>query len=176
MKSIPVLGFAAYSGSGKTTLVEKIIPILKSRGFRIAVIKHDAHSFDVDYEGKDSWRFTQAGADISIVSSAEKTAVIEKRRLSFCQAAAFAHDVDIILVEGYKNEGFTQIGINRAATGKGFSGPIERFAALVTDEEVKAQGIPCFGFNDFEEIAEFIINNMDSFTCINISERDSEIR
>ena len=74
--NIPVIGFAAYSGTGKTTLIEKLLRRLKEKGFRVAVIKHDAHDFDIDREGKDSWRFTQAGADIMLISSEKKTAVI----------------------------------------------------------------------------------------------------
>ena len=66
---IPVLTFTAYSNTGKTTYLEKLIPCLKSAGLRIAVIKHDAHDFQADIEGKDSWRFAQAGADIVAVAS-----------------------------------------------------------------------------------------------------------
>ncbi len=58
---------------------EKLIRNLKVRGLRIAVIKHDGHDFEIDHRGKDSWRFTQAGADISIISSAGKTAILEQR-------------------------------------------------------------------------------------------------
>ena len=74
MKGIPVLGFAAYSGTGKTTLIERLVGSLKARGLRVAVIKHDGHDFEIDRRGKDSWRFTQAGADISVISSMAKTA------------------------------------------------------------------------------------------------------
>ena len=66
---IPVLGFAAYSGTGKTTLIEQIIPRLKNEGIRLAVIKHDAHGLKFDKEGKDSWRFSNAGADYSLVNA-----------------------------------------------------------------------------------------------------------
>ena len=79
MKTIPIVGFAAWSGTGKTTLIEALVAHLTAQGVRVAVIKHDAHRFEIDREGKDSWRFTQAGAAISIVSSAEKTALIESR-------------------------------------------------------------------------------------------------
>lgn len=167
MEGIPVLGFAAYSGTGKTTLIEKLVRSLKARGLRLAVIKHDGHSFEIDKEGKDSWRFTRAGADISIISSREKTALIEQRELSFEQAAAFAHDVDLILVEGYKRGSFTQIGISRRATGKGFTDEPGHFAAVVTDEELADTAIPCFGFEQIEELTEFIMKNMDDFTHFN---------
>ena len=166
MKGIPMIGFAAWSGTGKTTLIERLVHSLKARGLRIAVIKHDGHRFDIDREGKDSWRFTQAGADMSIICSAEKTALVESRALSFEEVAAFAHDVDLIIVEGWKQGDFAQIGISRAATGKGFAHDVSRYAAVVTDEDVECN-CPKFGLDDIEEITEFIMKNMDDFTHFN---------
>ena len=63
MANIPVIAFAAYSGTGKTTLIEKVVKVLKSKDLRVAVLKHDGHTFEIDREGKDSWRFSHAGAD-----------------------------------------------------------------------------------------------------------------
>ena len=77
--NIPIIGFAAYSGTGKTTLITQIVRELKAQGYRVCVIKHDAHQFEIDREGKDSWRFAQAGADMTILSSPAKTAMIEQR-------------------------------------------------------------------------------------------------
>ncbi|MGN1001389.1 MAG: cyclic pyranopterin monophosphate synthase MoaC [Oscillospiraceae bacterium] len=171
MEGTPILGFAAYSGTGKTTLIEKLVRCLKNRGLRLAVIKHDGHRFEMDREGKDSWRFTQAGADMSLICSKEKTALIEQRELPFEQVAALVHDVDLILVEGYKRGSFTQIGISRKATGKGFTDELSRFAAVVTDEEIENPGIPCFGFEQIEELTEFIMKNMDDFTHFNAQGR-----
>lgn len=167
MDGIPILGFSAYSGTGKTTLIEQMVRSLKAQGLRIAVIKHDGHDFEIDREGKDSWRFTQAGADISIITSAAKTALIEQRPLSFVQVAAMVHDMDLILVEGYKQEDLTQIGICRQATGKGFPADIERYAAVVTDADMEVSEIPGFGFDDIEGLTKFIMKNMDDFTHFN---------
>ena len=63
MQTIPIFAFSAWSGTGKTTILEQLIPLLKQRGLRIAVLKHDAHDFEIDREGKESWRFSHAGAD-----------------------------------------------------------------------------------------------------------------
>lgn len=167
MKKIPVLGFAAYSGVGKTTLIECLIKSLKAQGLRIAVLKHDAHRMEIDREGKDSWRFTRAGAEVTIVSSAEKTFCIEQRPLQFEQVIEKVHDVDLILVEGYKKESHTQIGICRKETGKGFPDDLSRYAAVVTDiEEIKTD-VPKFGFEDIDKLTEFIMKNMDDFTHFN---------
>lgn len=167
MAEIAVLGFAAYSGTGKTTLIEKIVLNLKAKGVRVAVVKHDAHGIEIDKEGKDSWRFTQAGADMSIVSSRKKTACIEQRELSFEEVLSYVHDVDLILVEGYKKERLTQIGISRQATGKDFPETLDRYIAVVTDRENVESSVPKFGFEDIDEITEFIMKNMNDFTHFN---------
>lgn len=176
MTNIPVIAFAAYSGTGKTTLIEKLIVALKEKGLRLAVIKHDGHKFEIDHEGKDSWRFAKAGADITMISSDEKTAYIEKGDLSLEQLIGMVHDVDLILVEGYKNKELPQIGIARKETGKGFTAELSRFVALVSDMEVETE-LPCFGLEDIEGIVQFILDyigtkdegvrNGDDFTHFN---------
>lgn len=167
MAGIPVFAFAAYSGTGKTTVIEKIVLELKAKGLRVAVIKHDGHRFEIDHEGKDSWRFAHAGADITIISSREKTAYIEQRSLTLRQLIDMVHDVDLILVEGYKNEDLPQIGIARRATGKGFTADLSRFMAIITDMEEVETALPRFTFEDIQGVTEFIMKNMNDFTHFN---------
>ncbi len=164
---LPVFDFAAYSGTGKTTLIEGVLKILKGRGLRVAVIKHDVHRCEIDREGKDSCRFTQAGADITIISSAEKTAYMEQRSLTLWQLLDMVHDVDLILVEGYKNLTLPQIGIARRATGKGFTADLDRFIAIVTDMDEVETSLPKFGLNDYQGVANFMVQNMSDFTHFN---------
>ena len=167
MAGIPVFAFAAYSGTGKTTVIEQVVLELKAKGLRVAVIKHDGHRFEIDHEGKDSWRFAHAGADITIISSQEKTAYIEQRSLSLWQLIDMVHDVDLILVEGYKNETLPQIGIARRATGKGFTADLSRFMAIITDMEEVETTLPRFTFEDIQGVTEFIMKNMNDFTHFN---------
>ena len=130
----------------------------------MAVVKHDAHRFDVDRPGKDSWRFTQAGAAVSVISSAEKTALIERRELTLLEILARVRDVDLILVEGYKNEPLTQIAICRAAAGKDFTAPLNRFIAVVTDRADVRADVPVFSLSDAEGIAGFLLNHLEHLT------------
>ena len=162
MSTIPVIGFAAFSGTGKTTLLEKVIVRLKAQGLRLGVLKHDAHDFDIDHEGKDSWRFQRAGADITLISSATKMALVEQRPRTFEENIAMLHDVDLILVEGYKQETLPRIGICRRATGKGLPGDVTDYAAVVTDDpEVAARaqerGIAHFALSDVSGVVEHIL-------------------
>ncbi len=158
MNQIPVIGFAAYSGTGKTTLVEQLIVELKAQGLTLAVIKHDAHEFEIDKKGKDSWRFAQAGADMTLISSATKTAVIEYRPRTFHENLSMIHDVDLILVEGYKQEDIPRIGICRKATGKGLHHDPSQYVAVVTDDEdiIAATDRPCFALDDVKGLVQFI--------------------
>lgn len=163
MNTPRLIGFAAFSGTGKTTLVEKLVLKLKAQGLRVAVIKHDAHDFEIDHEGKDSWRFAHAGADMTIVSSPKKTAIIEQRPRTLYDHIAMVHDVDLILVEGYKQEEIPQIGICRKATGKGLPHPPEHYLAVVTDDET-LQGAPVFALDDVNGICQFVLDHAQPLT------------
>ena len=122
---IGVFSFVAYSGTGKTTFLEKLIPELKSRGLRVAVYKHDAHEFEIDKKGKDSWRFTAAGADVTVISSGTKAAVMENRYVSPEELVGRIKDVDIIITEGYKAGPWPKIAMRRRESGNDFPLPPE---------------------------------------------------
>ncbi len=164
MEGIPVVCFAGWSGSGKTTLIEKLIPALSDRGLRVAVVKHDAHGLFFDGAGKDSRRFSDAGAVCSVVNGPGETAVFLRRPLGLEQTLSLIRDVDLILVEGYKDCAYTQLGLCRGENGKGFTAPFSRFAALITDASVPDAPAPVFGPDDIEGIAAFLVRNRDSFT------------
>src|SRR4030042_3390165 len=104
---IPIVSIVGKSDSGKTTLIEKLLPELGRRGYRVATVKHDVHGFEVDREGKDSWRHKKAGAHTVVLSSPQKVAVIRdvERDLTLEEIREkFIRDVDLILSEGYKND------------------------------------------------------------------------
>jgi len=106
--NIPIITIIGKSGSGKTTLLEKLIPELKSRGFRVGTIKHHSHAgFDIDKPGKDSWRHAQAGSHHVVIAAPDKIASYRllDRELTLDETAAPMDDVDIILTEGYRQAG-----------------------------------------------------------------------
>jgi len=159
MSDIPIYSFVAFSGTGKTTLLEKLVAELKSRGLRVAVIKHDAHEFDIDHEGKDSWRFSRAGADITVVVSATKAAVIENRPVRLETLLGRITDVDIILTEGYKYGTWPKIAVRRFDSGNPLALPPEECFAIVSDVPEQTE-TPCFGLDDVRSLADFIISDM----------------
>ncbi len=110
------VSFVAKSGTGKTTLLEQVIAELKRRGYRIGVLKHDAHRFDIDHPGKDSYRLTAAGADTMLISSPEKLAMIKQHEASpplETLVATYFTDVDIVLAEGFKKGTLPKIELHR---------------------------------------------------------------
>lgn len=163
---VPVVAFAGYSGSGKTTLIEKLTARLTEKGVRVAVVKHDAHGFEIDREGKDSDRFRRAGAQAVAITDAEKTAVIEQNGCTVWELLERLPRVDLVLVEGFKREAIVQIGISRRANGKGLPKPAVAFAAIVTDEAVESS-VPVFSPEDIDGITEFIMKNQSDFTHFN---------
>ncbi len=104
------------SKSGKTTLIEKLIPELNSRGLRVGTVKHAHHGFEIDHTGKDSFRHREAGAEIVALSSKDKVAIqmnIQKEMpLNEIIQTYFPDDLDLVLVEGYKNEGGLKIEVD----------------------------------------------------------------
>lgn len=163
MKETPIIGFAGFSGTGKTTLIEKLIPELTNRGLTVAVVKHDAHGLKFDHEGKDSWRFSNAGAKYSLVSGPGQMAMFVNTEPEPEEMISMIPDADLVIVEGYKLGNFPQIGLCRIATGKGFTSDITRFKALVTDMKDIDTELPIFGFEDIEKLAEWIIENNGFF-------------
>ena len=163
---IPVISFVGFSGTGKTTLIEKLIRSLKADGIRVAVIKHDCHGFEMDREGKDTWRFTRAGADMTLIASPEKTAVLEQRPDDLWGLLERVHDVELVIVEGFKREPVTQIGLIRKAVGNNLPRPLSHYAAIVTDEQIET-AVPTFDLNDIGGIKEFIMQNQKDFTHFN---------
>lgn len=156
------VAFVAKSGSGKTTLLEKVISRLKDRGYRVGVIKHDAHRFDIDRPGKDSYRLTAAGADTMVISSSEKLALVKKHPVSprvEDLLTAFFTDVDIVLAEGFKSSSLPKIEVHRRehsadllCRGKEHD---PMLLAVASDEPLELD-VPRLDINDPDGITDFI--------------------
>ena len=164
----PILGFCAYSGTGKTTLLSQLIPILRNRGIQVGVIKHAHHNFEMDREGKDSFRFRQAGATEVILASSRRWVLLHENSEEadpdpgeLLQRMNLDH-LDLVLVEGFKHHMLPKIEIHRPSLGRDMMHPdLPGIIALASDETPSDNlDIPWLDLNHPEKIAEFIIEWM----------------
>lgn len=154
-----VVTLAAYSDTGKTTYLEKLIPRLKTAGLRVAVIKHDGHDFQMDREGKDTWRFAQAGADAVAIASAAKFALCRQHLVGLEDIVNQLSDMDLILTEGYKTGPYPKIALFRAASGKDLAAEPPDCIAIVSDVPLEA-GCPVFPLDDPAPLAAFLLQRV----------------
>lgn len=156
---IPIVSIVGKSNAGKTTLIEKLIPELIRRGYRVATIKHDVHGFTIDHVGKDSWRHKKAGAHTAVISSPWKVAVIEDVERDHEPAELrdrYIRDVDIILSEGYKGNPHPKIEVFRSALKTDILCSYgDNLIAIVSDQPLKA-GVPCFAINDVTGLVDLM--------------------
>ena len=159
--SPPVISIVSKKNSGKTTLLEKLIPELKQRGLRVGTIKHDTHGFEIDHEGKDTWRHKRAGASTVVISSPWKISLIkdvdEELTIDAIVEQYFT-DSDLVITEGYKRAGKPQIEVFRSTAHDSplhTKGQKNTLLAIVSDVPVDLD-VPCLDINDIKTIADFI--------------------
>jgi molybdopterin-guanine dinucleotide biosynthesis protein B len=165
---IPAIGFVAYSGTGKTTLIEGLIDHFVVLGYKISVIKHTHHHFDIDQPGKDSYRHREAGAsEVLLVSDqrwvlmhelkelAEPTIEEQLKRISPC---------DLIIVEGFKNASIPKIELWRFEHEPCKSRPLR----AESDDQVVAIAYPggCQAINKPELSKNIKVLNLDNISEI----------
>jgi molybdopterin-guanine dinucleotide biosynthesis protein B len=160
---IPIVSIVGRSDSGKTTLMEKLVAQLVARGYRVATVKHDVHGFDMDHEGKDSWRHKKAGACVSVISSPWKVGIVEDVEKDHTLAEIrerYIRGVDIILSEGYKGNHHPKIEVFRAAMNHELLCSREdNLLAIASDLDVDI-GVPCVDINDAARLADIIEGNI----------------
>ena len=115
----PAIAFVGRHNSGKTTLVTQVITQLCALGLDVGSVKHHGHrGFEVDVEGKDSWRHRQAGANEVAVASPDKMALMRelRREMEVDEIIGLMEPHDVVIVEGYRGSaGIPTVEIMRAA-------------------------------------------------------------
>lgn len=157
----PVVSIISKKNCGKTTLIEKLLPELKRRGYRVGTIKHDTHGYTIDHKGKDTWRHKQAGSDVVAISSPWMLSLIrdvaEEIDLDEIVARYF-DDVDLVITEGYKKASKPQIEVFRQAAhskplhSQGHEGTLVAFVSDIPLETA----LPCFDLNDIKGVTDFL--------------------
>jgi molybdopterin-guanine dinucleotide biosynthesis protein MobB len=163
---IPVLGFVAWSGTGKTTLLSEVIPLLKTRGLRIALVKHAHHNFDIDHPGKDSYRLRKAGADEVVIASRHRIASVretpsnqEEPSLKDILSVIQPENFDIVLIEGFKMEDIPKLELHRKCLNRPYLYPDDsNIIALALDSDTAGtrHDIECLDLRKPAQIASFV--------------------
>lgn len=163
-----LMGFAAYSGTGKTTLIKDVVMILKKSNYRVSVIKHAHHNFDIDQPGKDSYEIRKSGAENMLISSKNRWALMHENtnnnELTLVDLVNLLGKIkyDLILVEGFKAESFPKIELYRKEISKDrelLSSSDKNIIAIATEKKTKLEtSLPVLDINNPQNIADFIIN------------------
>lgn len=169
-----VIGFCGFSGAGKTTLVEQLIAQLKRQGLRVSVVKHAHHAFDIDHEGKDSWRHRRAGAFEVVIASDRRLAKI--REFETCAdpsvhlLIAELDDCDWVLVEGFKHAALPKIEVWRASTTKPAQYPHDLHIVAICTDSASLLPEPCvlpvLDLNDAAAVTCFLLASGDRFSYV----------
>ncbi len=154
---------AAQSETGKTTILEKLLPELKQRGLRVAALKGHLDHYDLDLPGKDSWRFAQAGAEVSGITTPGSYILIGAggSQNGIDAATRMLRDMDLIIVEGNKKSKNPKIEVVRSKVNREPLLPANTIA-VVTDREDLNLDIPVLNLDDSTGLADFIINRFFS--------------
>ena len=159
-KDIPVVLIIGKQNVGKTTLIKLIIPRLKKKGYRVGTIKYNIPYFEIDYQGKDTYTYYQAGADVVSISSPEKLAIIKRvnRRPPSIKEIIKSNycDVDVVLVEGYKKWRYPYIEIYNDHRHMEPAVKERKNHLKIASETKTVSPIPTFKKNDLKNILKFI--------------------
>jgi molybdopterin-guanine dinucleotide biosynthesis protein B len=156
-----VIGVAGFKNAGKTTLVEKLVAELTRRGHRISTVKHAHHSFDIDHEGRDSFRHRKAGASEVAVVSRHRWAIIHESRDSeeptLADILAKLEPCDLVIVEGYKRDSHDKIEVrNLELAHPKLAGDDPTVIAVAANGQVAGAPVPVFDRDDVSALASFI--------------------
>jgi len=156
-----IFGIAGFKNVGKTTLVVELIKEFRTRGLRIATVKHAHHEFDIDHPGKDSYQHRQAGAEEVIVASARRWAHIRELdgqpEPGLTELLAQTGDVDLVLVEGYKHDAHPKLELRRTGLDTpSLAADDPSIKAIVSDELVTDARVPVLARGNVVAIADFI--------------------
>ncbi|MCI4664829.1 MAG: molybdopterin-guanine dinucleotide biosynthesis protein B [Neomegalonema sp.] len=157
-----VFGVVGWKNAGKTTLMERLVAEITRRGVSVSTVKHAHHAFDVDHQGKDSWRHRQAGAQEVLVCSGARWALMHELRAAqeppLSELLAKLAPVDLILVEGYKRDAHPKIEAHRVETGAALLAREDPTVRAVAANAVLADlSVPCFDLDNIPAIADFVL-------------------
>jgi molybdopterin-guanine dinucleotide biosynthesis protein B len=155
---VRIIQVVGYKNTGKTTLACTLVRELTSQGQRVGTLKHDAHDFEPDIPGKDTWQHRQAGAHVTVITSPSRTAWVQEQSTSLGQLVAQManHTLDYLIIEGFKSAEYPKIVLIRGVQDAELLSLPNVVAAsirepnIAIESAVKAQAIPLFVHPDID--------------------------
>lgn len=158
-----VLGLAGASGSGKTTLIRRLLPELVRRGVAVSTVKHTHHDVDPDAPGKDSRVHREAGAREVMLAGPRRAILVQEygagQAPGLGALIARLAPVDLVLVEGFREDPFPKIEVYRPALGRGrlVADDAAGLLAVASDVPLPDAAVPVLDLNDAAAVAAFIV-------------------
>jgi len=151
----PIIAIVGNSGAGKTTLLEGLIRELASRGYRIATLKHACSGIEFDKEGKDSWRYFQAGSEAVLAKSRDRLMLIKNDESANIEDVIkiLGEEYDLVLAEGFRESNVPKIVV--VGVGDSLPEGVKRLVAVVSDEPVEGK-VRRFSFGQIKELADLL--------------------
>lgn len=165
--SPPLFGVVGWKNSGKTTLTARLIAELTRRGYAVSAIKHAHEAFEIDHQGRDSFKLREAGAFEVALSSPRRFALMRELgdapELAFEEVVSRLGPCDLVLVEGFKREPFAKIEIRKegAASREPLHGAFPGIVAIASDRpETETEKLPVFRLDDIGGMADFVVSHL----------------
>jgi len=154
-KDVTIISIAGKQNAGKTTLIKDLIPKLKEHGYRVGTLKYNIRKFDIDHEGKDTYKYSSSGADSVAISTQSEFVVMKKTAKPLpLQEIIEAHfsDVDVVLVEGYREDGYPRVRIIDPQDTNAVKTDSENELLLVNEKTENS----CFSIDGINRARDFI--------------------
>ena len=154
-KDVTIISIAGKQNAGKTTLIKDLIPKLKEHGYRVGTLKYNIRKFDIDHEGKDTYKYSSSGADSVAISTLSEFVVMKKTAKPLTlQEIIEAHfsDVDVVLVEGYREDDYPRIRIIDPQDTNAVKTDSENELLLVNEKTENS----CFSIDGINRARDFI--------------------
>ena len=156
-----IIGVCGFKNSGKTTLVEKLVRHLTGLGYKISTVKHAHHDFDIDQEGRDSFRHRKAGAAEVAVVSQNRYAIMNEFRgaepPSLDEILAKLSPCDLVIVEGYKRDTHDKIEVRNLELDHPILADGDPTVVAVAANGASLASVPVFDRDDVQALAQFIV-------------------
>ncbi len=162
-----IIAISGIKNSGKTTLIESILPFIIQKGYKVAVIKHDGHSFSADVPGTDTYRHLQAGACGTAVYDGDKYMLVRKQSVDENELFHHFPEADLIIVEGGKYSRWPKIEVVRAGNSTAPACDVSTLIAIATDLPLEINNVETVPLSKPDAVADFVLQYINGLRGVN---------